>query len=165
MYTATLSLTIVILTLLQSLFAFYIKIGSIMPDFLLVFVLCYALTEKRIKTVIIVSVLCGILGDCISARIFGIYIAKYLISAVILYQLNDSIFRNGAVANFVFIFLMCILGETVFFFLNIGELKEMGYIYSLFGTILPSAVYNTVLACLILPVTRKICSKRTAIYR
>ena len=165
LYALAIFVTVIIFTFLQSLFAFYIKIGSVMPDFLLVLVLCFALTERKIKTVIAVSVLCGIFADCISGRIFGNYIAKYVLAAVIIYQLNDSIFKNGFIADIVFVFLMCVLGETVFYLINISALKDIGYIYALFGTILPSAVYNTVCASVILPVTRKICKKRTAIYR
>lgn len=141
---------IFLLTLIQSMFAPYISINSITPDLFFVFVLCYSLKEKNIKKIIIVSVICGLLMDCMCGRILGNYIAIYLICAVLINYLGTSIYKNGILTSIILILLFGIFGKSLYFITNIGILKETGYLYFLVNVIIPESFYNMVISFVML---------------
>ena len=159
------ALWIILLVLFEAMFGVYIKIGNIMPDLLFVFVLCYAVERNTIKSTIIISTICGALADCLLGRIFGTYLVIFLIGAVLIWIIRESIFKSGLILSLVLVLLFSILGKSMYFVANISVLKDMGYLYSLFRIILPEAIYNTVVSMLFIPLMRLTLKKRSGLYR
>lgn len=151
---------LIILSLIQSFFGHYIRIGSIMPDVMFVFVVGYALLCDDIKSVLCVSAIFGITADCLSGRIFGDCTAVYMISAALGFIMSDSIFKDGVVFNIICVFLLTVIGKSGYYLINIVDLKESGYLYSLGRIIFPEAVYNTVVSPVIFPVVKRVLGKR-----
>ena len=154
---------IFLITLFQSVFIEYISISEIRPDFVFIFSLCIAAKEKNIKTVMTIAVICGIITDCLTGRIFGNYLAVYLICAVIMYIIHDAMFKYGIIVSYVLIFLLTILGNSIFYIINISVLKDVGYLYSLLNIILPTAVYNTILSVILMYLISKTIFKKAGV--
>ncbi len=159
------TLWIVLLALFQAMFASYIKIGEIIPDLLFAFVLCYAVDKNTINSAITISTICGALSDCLLGRIFGTYLVIFLISAVLIWIIKESVFKNSMIVSFLLIFVFCILGKSMYFVANISVLKDMGYLYALFKIIIPEALYNTLISMIMLPLLRLTLKKRSVLYR
>ncbi len=159
------ALWIILLVLFEAMFGVYIKIGNIMPDLLFVFVLCYAVDKNTINSTITISAICGALADCLSGRIFGTYLVIFLISAVLIWIIKESIFKNSMLVAFLLVFIFSVLGKSMYFVANISVLKDMGYLYSLFRIILPEAIFNTFVSIFFIPLLRLTLKKRSGLYR
>lgn len=155
---------IALITLIEAVFSVYIKIGGIMPDLLFVFVLCYAVERYSISSTITISVICGVLADCLVGRIFGNYLAIFSISAIMMWLIKDNILKNSLIVSFILIFVFGILAKSMYFLSNISVLKEAGYLYSLFRIILPETIYNTVISFVMIPLLRLTLKKRSGLY-
>lgn len=149
------ALWIVLITLIQSVFFSYIKIFGVIPNLLFVFSLCYAGVSKNIKSVMIISAICGVIADCMSGRIFGVYVFIYLVCALFIYLILEGVFSDNKLLFTVIVFIAAIFGETIFYLINIGVLKETKYIDALFDIILPSAVLNTLLSVVLKAILKK----------
>ncbi len=149
MYAIKLAIWIVLITLIESVFGTYIRINTIMPDLLFTFALCFAAQRSKMPDVISVGVICGVIADCLSGRIFGNYTAIFLISVVLIFIVKENFFKCGFVFNIIMVFLLTVIGKSMFYIVNIFILKDIGYLYSLFFIILPEAIYNTVVSCVL----------------
>ncbi len=158
------TLWVVAIALIESMFGTYIKIGEIMPDLLFVFVLCYAAEKNTVSSTITVSVICGALADCFSGRIFGNNLAIFLICAVLMWMIKENIFKSGILVSLLLIFVLSVFGKSMYFVSNISVLKNVGYLYSLFRIILPEALFNTVISAIMLPLLRLTLKKRSGLY-
>lgn len=154
---------IILITVFQAVFAKYISIAEIKPDLIFVFVLCIAAREKNIKTVMKIAVICGIAADCLTGRIFGNYLSVYLICSVIMFIILDGLFKGNMIVSFVLMFLLTILGDSLFYVINISVLKDAGYLYSLLNIILPAAFYNTILSFAVMYLTGKTIYKKAGV--
>ncbi len=157
------ALWVFLITLFQALFTEYISIAGIKPDIIFVFVMCIAAREKNIKTVMATAVICGIITDCLTGRIFGNYLAIYLICAIIMFIVRDGMFKYSIMVSFVMIFLLTILGNSIFYIINISVLKDVGYLYPLFNIILPAALYNTILSVIMMYLIGKTIYKKAGV--
>ena len=158
-------LWILIVTLFESMFGTYIKIGNIMPDLLFVFALCYAAEKNSISSVIVVSVVCGAIADSLSGRIFGHNLSIFLITSVLVCMIRENIFKSSVIISFLMVFVFSIFGKSLYYVANIGVLKDAGYFYSLFRTILPETLYNTCVSVIIVPLLKLTLKKRSGLYR
>lgn len=155
------ALLILIITVVQTVICPYIKIGGIIPDLLFVYAVYHALNGKKLADAMIVASICGVVTDCFTGRIFGVYVSVYLVCAVCAFCFKETVFKNGIILNIIIFFALCIIGESLFYTMNIGVLKDAGYFYSLMKIILPEAFYNT-LIFIIVSVIRKRMRKRKA---
>ena len=149
------ALWIVLITLIQSVFVPYINIFGITPNLLFIFSLCYAGVSKNIKSIMIISAVCGAIADCMTGRIFGVYVFIYLISALLIFLILEGVFSDNKLLFTVIVFVTTIFGETIFYLINIGVLKETKYIEVLFDTILPLAVINTLFSVILKVILKK----------
>lgn len=136
---------IFIAAVLQSMLCPYIKIGSVMPDLLCVYALYCAVHEKNPVRVMITAASAGAVMDCLTGRIFGLYTAVYLVISVLACLIKDTLFKDGMLINIPVVFILSILGSSLFYIMNISVLKNTSFGYSLVFVILPEAVYNTVI--------------------
>ena len=136
---------ILIIILIQTILCPYIKIGGVMPDLLFIYVLYQSSKGKSMTWIMCTAAICGALADCLTGRIFGIYVSVYLIAAVCVFVVKEAIFKNGLILSILTVFLICIAGKSLFYTMNISVLKDTGYLYSLIKIILPEAIYNTVI--------------------
>ena len=160
-----LSVWILVVALIESMLGHYIKIGSIMPDLLFVFTICYAAEKNSISSIICVSVICGAIADSLSGRIFGHNLAIFLLIVVLVYLIRENVFKSNILISFLMVFIFSLLGKSMYYVANIAVLKDMGYFYSLFTMILPEALYNTFVSLLMLPLLKITLKKRSGLYR
>lgn len=139
---------LILITLAQTMLCPYIKIGSIIPDLIFIFLIIMAQKEKNLISVMVKAAACGAVMDCLSGRIFGNYVSVYLVAAVIIYLINESVFKSNIIINLTSFFLINMFTKSLFFLLNISVLKDVGFLYSFVFIILPEALYNLVICFL-----------------
>ena len=145
---------IILTTVITAVFGQYIKIGSVRPDILFTFVLCFAALSQNVLRVMIQAAVCGAISDCMCGRIFGNYTAVFLICAVIVYIIKDVVYKDNFLVSILLVFLCTLIGKSLFYVINISTLKETGYFFSLTNIILPEALFNSVLSCAMLPIIK-----------
>lgn len=136
-----------------------------MPDLLFVFALCYAAEKNSNSSVIAVSVICGAIADSLSGRIFGNNLAIFLITSALVCMIKENVFKSSILISFLMVFVFSIIGKSLYYVANIGVLKDTGYFYSLYTTILPETLYNTFASVIILPLLKLTLKKRSGLYR
>ncbi len=136
---------LILITLAQAMLCPYIKIGDIIPDLIFVFLIIVSQREKNLISVMVKAAICGAVMDCLAGRIFGNYVSIYLVAAVIIYFVNESVFKSNIIINLASFFLINIFAKSLFFLLNISVLKDVGFFYSFVFIILPEALYNLVI--------------------
>ena len=147
------------------MFGKYIRIGNIMPDLLFVFVLCYAFERNSIKSVIVMSVVCGAITDCLSSRIFGTNSAIFLLMAVIVRSIKENIFNSNIFVLILVAFVFSLFGKSIYYVTNISVLKDAGYWYAFFRIILPEAIYNAGISIIFCPLSKLTLLKRSGLYK
>ena len=159
-----LTVWILILTLADCFFTRYIQIGGIIPDLLFTFVLCYSFFEKKVPSLMVIAALAGIITDSMSGRILGNYLCVYLLCSVLIYIVNDLMYINNYFFRLLLLFFSFIVGDTVFYILNISVLKDYGYWHSFVDIILPSAFYNLLISSVLLAFVKKNLSKKAGVF-
>lgn len=150
---------------LQSMLCPYIKIGSVMPNLLCVFALYSAFHESNTVRVMITAAAAGAVMDCLTGRIFGLYTAAYLVVSVLACVIKDTLFKEGLLINIPVFFLLSVLGNVLFYVMNLGVLKSTSFWYALFFIMLPEATYNTVIYIIVALLSRKKKRRKAGIMR
>lgn len=151
-------LWIAILFILQTCLGLYIAVGEIAPELLFVFAIGYALHERNEKLRFIVPVICGALVDLTGGRIFGVSVLIYTLTALGGVWVTDLFYRTGMLFRFPLLFVLSMLGSTVYFLCNISVFGQMGNVFG--KIIVPTACYNTVSAILIFPLIKRTWKQR-----
>ena len=165
MYYLKLLFNILLITLVQAKFTPYIKIASVVPDLLFVFCLYFCINQKDVIKSMIFSAISGAVMDCLSGRIFGIYVFIYLVCSVLLYVVKGLVYKSNILINYLFVFLISVLGKSLFYLMNISVLKDIGYLYSLWSTILPEAFFNTAIFVVVTFLFNRFYKRRAGEYK
>ena len=148
---------------LQTLLCPYIKIGSVMPNLLFVYSIYSALREESSERSMITAAASGAVMDCLTGRIFGLYTVVYLVTAVLALIVKDTLFKEGILINIPIVFILGVLGNLMFYIMNLGVLKDTSFGYLLLFVILPEAAYNTVIYLIAVFLNRRKARKKARI--
>lgn len=143
-------ITVLILVLQGSFLAFFL-IEGIMPDLLLILVVCLAFLwgEKRGA---VVGFIAGMFQDFFFGPALGFFTLSKIIPAYLAGLVSREIYTDQVIGPMLAVFFGTILHELVsFFLLGFFWGHEFPLSYYLENMFLPQAVYNFVLTLLIYP--------------
>ncbi len=145
----------VLILVLQGSFIAFFLIDGIMPDLLLILVICLAFLwgEKR---GVAVGFIAGMLQDIFFGPALGFFTLSKLIPAYLAGLVSREIYTDQVIGPMLAVFFGTILHEMISFFL-VGffwghEFPMEYYMETLF---LPQAIYNLILTLLIYPLIYK----------
>lgn len=147
-------LWIAVLLLLQTCVLPYIKIRHVGPELLFVFSVCYALHEKDQKLQFFVPVICGAAVDWMSGQFFGADTVIYMLAAAAAVWLVSVFYQTGTLFHFPLMLVLSIAAGSAYFLMHTGDFADAGYGTILWNMILPTALWNTLLTAVILPLVR-----------
>lgn len=132
----------VVTYLLQITLINYIKIFSIVPNLMLILLVCFSAREESFKTCAIYGASVGVLVDIASPTVFGINAILLMLCAAAVNVMSEKFFKNKFLASLLFVFVFGILYETLFYLLAFSVRGDMGVFAAIFYTALPEAIYN-----------------------
>lgn len=150
-------LTIVVfaLSIIQTAVLGAVEIFGVIPNLLLVSVICYSLMRGDLRSIVYGSVV-GFVLDILSGKMVGMNLLMCTCVALMCACLYETLFNNNSFVAAVFVLWISALYEFliyVFYFLFWGNTDIL---FALFHKILPCALYNAFSTFLIYPIMRKI---------
>ena len=135
---------LIILLVLQSSLCKNIEVLHIMPNLILVFVVCYSMYSEPVMATIL-GVVSGILMDVFQAQNMGFNSIVIMYIALSLSCMTSGYIRSNIWTVIVFVVLSTIVYEGLYTFLTLFLFGRMS-IFQLFADILIESVYNIVIA-------------------
>lgn len=117
---------------------------------------CYALFDRRWFSSCMMGLACGVVLDFSSGALFGISsllcMGACALCAVLVVHFNKA----GKFINYIFVFGFSLLYELVYYVLCFAIWGEGSFFTALFKTAIPTALLNTLLSLILVPLMRKL---------
>lgn len=150
-----LTVLVLLLSVLQTTVLGVIEIFGVIPNLLVVSVICYALMRGDFEGVIFGTAV-GFVLDILSGRMVGINMILCSLVGLLCACLYDTLFNNNSFVASVFVLWISLIYELliyVFYFLFWGDTNIA---FALLHKVLPCAVYNAASAFVIYPILKKV---------
>ena len=146
-----------ILLIIQTTVLDYIRIFGIMPNILLISVICYSFCASDLRGLVF-GVLCGIFMDVTGGRIIGINTLLYTYAAFSCLWVCDKLYNNNEIIAAVFTFVISLVYGAVVYITNFLIWGHTEFLHAVFKVIIPETIYNTFVALFIYPAARFVAS-------
>ncbi|MDO9535080.1 MAG: rod shape-determining protein MreD [Bacillota bacterium] len=150
LYLIVVFIMVIMLVIQGSLLTFFL-IGGIIPDLLLIIVVCLAFLwgEKR---GMIVGLIGGLLQDVFFGPAIGFFLLAKMVSALLAAMVSREIYRDQIIGPMLTVFFVTFVHEFIVFFL-VGFFwgNEINFYFALENMFLPRAIYHFVLTMLFYP--------------
>lgn len=127
-----------------------IRIFGIIPNIMLISVICYSLSAADYRGIIF-GVASGLLLDITGGRMIGINTLLCMYVAFSCVWMCDKLYNNNEIIAGVFTFVISIIYGAAMYIINFLLWGETNVLYALFRVILPETLYNTILSLFIYP--------------
>ncbi len=144
-----------IIYLIQTTFIQYFAIGGIIPNLMVVFVICFALTQTDYKKPMFYGFACGILLDFSSETIFGVHALLCMFGALLCEQISTRFFKGKFFVSLLFVCVISFLYEIAYFAMSFMRYDGLSLSYALLGIALPTVAYNVAVAVVVLLIMRR----------
>lgn len=149
------TLLIFIFALLQSTVLDYVKLFNVKPNLLMVLILVVAFQGNNVEGAI-VGFFSGLIHDIISGRIIGFYALLGLYLGLCIGSLNKRLYKENIFAVIFFVFISTVVYEYSVYFFHTVFRQRLELLYPLKNTILPLALYNSIVSIFIYIIVYKI---------
>lgn len=143
-------LTILAVIVLESTLLNYARVLDIQPDLLLITILFFGLFTSR-QNAVEAGLVGGLFRDVLSTGFFGINAVLFGITALLVSLYRDKIYKEFFLTQIFLTVAAGICVYTGYFFLRYAIFSS-GFEYSgnsLFGTIIPSVLYTSLISPLV----------------
>lgn len=148
------------LTVIQTTLIRSVEIFNVIPNLLLVAVICYSLCKGDLKALVF-GVVCGLVLDFTGGRVVGVNTLLCTYAAFLCYLLHGGLFNNNVFVAAVFVLIISFVYEFLFYMMQFFIWGETDIAFALLHKILPGALYNAVAAVPVYPIMRRL-SESTA---
>lgn len=150
---AVLTVLVLLFSAVQTTVLKSAEIMGVVPNLLLVAVICYSLILGNLNSIIFGAVI-GLLLDLLSGHMVGVNLILCSLTAYMCAGFNGNLFSNNSFVAAVFVLWITFLYEFVIYILYFLFWSEGHMWFAVTHRILPAALYCAVSAFLIYPVMR-----------
>jgi len=141
----------IIILLFEGSFLSIVFVGGMIPDLLLIVVVCLAFLWGE-KKAIVLGLICGFLQDLFFGPAIGFFTFAKILSAYFSGISSREIYKDQIVGPMLTVFLATFVHEfIVFFLLWVTGWSKISFFYALDQVFLPRALYHLALTLLIYP--------------
>lgn len=144
------ALTVFLLLILQTTWLRSIEIFNVMPNVLLISVICYSLCAADVRGVIY-GIVCGFLLDITGGRTIGINTLLCTYVSFVCVLLCDGLYNNNEIVAAVFTAVITFIYGTILYVANFLIWGKTGAFHAFALNILPETIYNTIVALFVYP--------------
>ena len=153
----------VILFLLERVFFTRFQIFSLTPWLLFSFCAVSAAVHEELGWWTLCAGLCGLAGDLAGGGAAGVGMAVYALGAAGINIFATRIFHERLPFTVAIIFIFSTAAEMLYFLLNSGGMRAVGWRGAFLTVALPLAVINTVFALIMYPLAARLFRERRRI--
>lgn len=147
------ALYVFLLLIIQTTVLDGLRIFGVMPNLLLVAVICYSLITSDVKGLAFGAV-CGLLLDITGGRIIGINTILCTYASFCCVWMCDKLYNNNEIIATIFAFIITFVYSIIVYFFNFIIWGESDILFVLLRKIIPEMIYNGVLAIFVYPITK-----------
>lgn len=144
-----------VLTILQTTVVRRIEIFHVIPNLLLIFVICYGLLHDDYST-LVVGVICGLLLDINGGRVVGMNTLLCTVVAYLCIYVSGSLYSNTSVVAMLFVLIFSFFYELIVYIFYFAVWGHGGFLYAMFCKILPAGIYNSLVTIVLYPIVQKL---------
>lgn len=145
--------------LCEMIFGSYIEICGAVPMFGFCFCITASAFERDISCAVGVAAVTGALCDVLYGHGFGTYTVSFALVALAVFYVRDKVFSSGILMLLTSVFVMSLAVNVVYYVFHITEIgTDFGSMAV--SVILPSCIYNTVIALIFYPFVKRSFGKR-----
>ena len=146
---------ILLLTVLQTTVLRGIEIFHVIPNLLMVTVVCYSLL-KGDYSALAVGVACGFILDITGGRMVGMNALLCALVAYFCICISGSLFNHNIPVAMLFVLMLSIPYELIMYIFYFAIWGEGEFWFAFFCKILPASIYNALATVLLCPLIRAI---------
>ncbi|MBR7164263.1 MAG: rod shape-determining protein MreD [Clostridia bacterium] len=149
------AILIFVLTILQTTVIQGIEVFHVIPNLLLITVVCYSLLHGDYSA-LVVGVVCGFLLDINGGRVVGMNALLCTVLAYVCICVSGSLYSNNGLIAMIFVLIFSLFYELIVYIFYFAIWGQGAFFYALFCKILPAAVYNGLATILLYPLVRRL---------
>lgn len=142
--------------LIQTTLLHYFEVWGVVPNLLLIIVICVSLREPDMLKSIVYSCIAGALLDFSTDTIFGLNTLLCMTFSVLCNLAGRKIFKRKFAVNMLFVFIISIVYEFLYYMMSYATSVRADISSDMINIALPGAVYNTVVSMLIFVLIKRI---------
>lgn len=150
---------ILLLTVVQTTILRGIEIMGVIPNLLIVAVICYALLNQT-RPGLVFGLICGVVLDCIGGRLIGVNTLLCLYMSYLCGLTSERLFNNNIFVAILFVVALSLLYEAISYLLNYLIWGDTAFVFAIFGKIIPASVYNGLLTFVVYPIVARLSPRR-----
>jgi len=151
---------IVLLFIIQISFANLLDINGCIPNFLLVFCICFAVVNGLTLNGMIQSAVCGLLSDIAGALPWGTSVILFMVFYSICTLVGGKFYRAKLPISMIFGAVITFLYESVSYLVMFMEGTHVSFGLSIMRVILPVCLYHVILAFVMYFVVQRFIGER-----
>ncbi len=149
----------ILLTIIQTTILHGIEIFGVIPNLVLVAVVCYSLLNSTFRSILF-GIFCGVLLDCVGGRIVGLNTLLCMYIAYVCGITGEKLFNNNVFVAVLFVVCYSFLFELANYLLHFALWGNTDVLFAVFGRIIPTSVYNGLAALVLYPIVYKLSDPR-----
>lgn len=142
--------------LVQTTFLQHIAIHGIIPNLIVVLVICFALTQSDYKKPMFYGLACGVLLDFSAETVFGVHALLCMFCALLCEQASTRFFQGKFFVSLLFICIMSFVYEMAYFALSFMQYSGTPIAYAIVHIALPTMAYNAAVSVVVLLLMRRV---------
>ncbi len=144
-----------ILVIFDAVLCRYIGIDGIYPNIVFSFVICAAVCDDNIVRVTVLSLVCGLIADCLGGNTIGIKLFSFGICAVLCNYVTEKFFVPNILVAFISVILTSLLSRFVIFALGFTIFGNASIEQIFVPLVLKYVAYNAVISIILYPILKK----------
>ncbi len=144
--TVKISVLIFISYIIQTTLLHSLKVHSIIPNLLVVVVVCFSLIETQGLVSAVLGLVCGLLLDITGGKAFGLSALLCMLLAYFCTVMSDKFFKGKFWVSMLFVLIAGFTYELLYYFLCFGMWAKANVFTSLIDVVIPTTIYNTGIA-------------------
>ena len=130
--------------ILESTLFQYMRIGGVKPDFVIVFVVAYAILRGKNYSTFI-GLFSGILVDLMYGQVIGVNALAYMLTGFLIGQFHESVFKDSYFPAILFNITAVLVYQHIFLLISYFTKVDIIYTNALLNVIIPQCVYNALI--------------------
>lgn len=130
-----------------------VEIFHVVPNLLVVMVVCYSLLHEEYSA-LAVGAICGLLLDIHGGRTVGMNALLCTLLAYLCVCVSGNLYSNNSFVAMVFVLFLSVVYELVIYIFYFAIWGHGSFGYALLYKILPGSLYNSLVTILLYPLVR-----------
>ena len=146
---------IFVLIILQTTVVRGVEVCNVIPNLLVVMVVCYSLLHGDYSA-LAVGAVCGLLLDIHGGRTVGMNALLCTLLAYLCVCVSGNLYNNNSFVALVFVLFLSMAYDLVIYIFNFAIWGHGNFVFVLLHKILPGSVYNSLVTLFLYPLVRRL---------